>query len=497
MTDTNKLITQLAVKPSLSHVARYKFKMFDEVNQVYCVLCSKVINGTSYDLQVHFESTCDNNIYSVGFHDYSKTFKCRLCDFITCNLKHWRFHLSTNSHKNLCVRANSTSLLKQKMLYTLDLTESQSKSIIYDFLPIDSNKPDRNKRLTSVSEFMAYVFKARMQIIKAEDDFPIIFCGDCQKWGGNRIENYITFCNGRRTFSSLKYYYCETCRVVFISDQTLKNNYYEWHLYSAEHGFLLGETISKKQLDISPGEEYEELPKFAMVNFQNKEHLRDLYGCIWCNETVGKKNILKHFDSCRSMRPLTRMQLPRLPCGKTSADYEEFQCVICLWTSTLGGSSSDNDTPRSSLDLWMEHVSSKSHPKTCGKMRCYTYTECHMCHVLRYGEGTPSKCDVCRFDFQPFRLSDLMCYVYGEMNDTEIFHTPYEDRGPTFYYKTEINSTVTHFGRCDRSLDPDNVPFYCPTCRLEFYGTRTAFRQHAVTAEHLLLEEFAPVKKRF
>lgn len=453
-------------KPSNINVVKYMYKWYNETNdELWCKSCNLVIKPWKN------ESHLDTCIPISYYPNITTVFKCVPCGMLIDGFNQLVYHhVGTQKHLDSC-KIYEGRLYSNECLY--------SKTVVYDTYKsiIEHSHEDTSlfpiKCLPLISVFMAELYKIRDPNEPEVYSVSIIhFCNVCEEWSTGLIDStkHETHLNAipLQSYNYLATFYCDSCNVTFFCDECT----YKMHQSSIEHATLL-ETYEKKIHD----EQYKgrKLPPIVRCYFENlpvdEERGLEKTVCNLCgiNVAVDDEAVLKHlFESCTVWSITEPPPEENIP----SADYNKFYCGCCsVWLDRVAN--------------WRRHVLSESHLMNCGELFRYTYFECTECFELYAGMAARKVGDKCLHELQPIDLSDLMRFIYKTMNSV----AGNEPDGLTFYYWQETGN----FGQCDRSDQPESVPNYCPTCRLEFYGDPVAFRKHTFTVEHLLLQYFKPI----
>lgn len=465
-------------RPSVNNVIRHMFKHCDYDCNMFCLSCNQVMKANSCSvsaLESHF-NTCRPTCYAPA----EKTvFYCGPCDVKVAGANRWQYHhLGTKDHKNWC----STRRLYSETCCFCHVVFYDTKENIekHNRDHVRRSRQRSTAALQNISErilpimmmkFMAYVYSVHLAYRPKDFTGTIYYCGGCAKWTEGRPVHSLDPNRLDECHEGKSKFHCTYCKTSFICEESE----YIRHLESVEHG-----TLFEKVRQRAYNDDYEgwKVPRIM------RRHTADLLVaknmapattiCKSCGDIVSSLSILNHFAKCTR---LSNVESQLFSDKSATNYYNGFRCSVCsLWLAAV--------------KEWKLHVISESHQTKCDKMFKYIYYECTMCFHLYYGTDSSEEKSFCKHVLSPLQhLTHLMRYVFSEMNKIDNIDVP---NNLTFYYWQNTGN----FGRCDPSGESaaQSVPHYCQTCRLEFYSDSIAFRQHNVTAEHLLLQQFTPIK---
>lgn len=460
---------KLADRPSIKNIARHMFKQYDSNNKVYCVSCNRVLADTTRQLKLHFDG-CRRKPYIPS---EKTTFTCGPCKVTTVsfNDRGKYSHVDTQGHRDKC-KPHRGKLFSNTCRFC--------KTMIFD-TEILINKHIRDEHMYNecefelpfLSMFMGLVYSMHTTLRPVNNKgTDMHYCGACRQTGTEELPDHsdgICVLDKKKTSET---FYCASCRVTFVCKETA----YWWHLSSVEHVTLLVKWEARTSKDDGDWN----VSRMIWRHFSPKTKDRKV-NCNACRSSVRAydRSVVKHFEACTGRSRIAAAR--QSPSTTVATDYKTYCCIECSVTAV-------------DVDSWTKHVLSGLHRTMmrCGKMRDYTHYECLDCSTLHFGsnDGQIDECHIGGATCQPLRLvtvAELMRYVYEFVSTTDT-----AGKSVTFFYRQSTGA----FGRCDRNAYPASVPFFCSTCRLEFYGDRTSYRQHAVTVEHLLLRQFGLIEDR-
>lgn len=468
--------------PSIENIVSYWYKRYDSdehnVFNYHCLSCDIVCSNAD---ELHL-NVCKRKSYKPTD---TKIIKCGPCNKTVDGLNHWMdYHEQTAVHREK-YRTNRGRLYwyycRVCKIAIYDTEYSIKVHILQGTLGkvVTPMLCNRLSSLPSIMRCMAYVYKTHVATRSVAFTGAIQYCEVCDTYEVTPRPIYLAELHNAHTnivrLGKRLYYkfYCDSCRVTFICEKST----YKSHLSSVEHAVLLRMVTQQTyQKSIKSWN----VPKIIIFNFEGllttKCQEMIVTVCKSCGDTLkltayDDLAILKHvFESCS--KKLTTIILQELD---VSIDIKVW-CGLC--SMSLFG-----------IANWTQHVLSASHIMNCRIKtfefyKYYMCTKCIKCFQLYFGmaEDMPFK----NHEYQLLGFNNLMRYIYNEVNKVI---TNDKTINLTFFFCQKTGN----FGRCNRSTEPESVPNYCQTCRLEFYGDSNIFHYHTFTVEHLLLQCFTPV----